>query len=186
MPPSWASASTISTPGKVGSPGKCPEKNASSPVRCHRPRADTPGTTSSISSTNRNGGRCGSTSSGRMGDRLSDGLLELVNAAGLLAVDVTEPAGFLAESAIEERAEDDDRLVGPHLANVFGDVDPVALGHDLVEHDDVRVEGRQFRHHVGGTGEPHHLVTVVAQDAAHQPDHLHVVVDQQDAKTLGG
>ena len=31
MPPSWASASTMSTPGSVGRPGKCPAKNGSSP-----------------------------------------------------------------------------------------------------------------------------------------------------------
>ena len=35
--PSWAMASTISTPGSVGRPGKWPAKNDSSPVR--RPRA---------------------------------------------------------------------------------------------------------------------------------------------------
>ena len=38
MAPTWASASTISTPGSVGRPGKWPAKNASSPVSCQRPR----------------------------------------------------------------------------------------------------------------------------------------------------
>src|SRR5687768_12062683 len=54
----------MSTPGRVGRPGKWPAKNASSPVRCQRPMADCPGTTSTSSSTNRNGGRCGRTSAG--------------------------------------------------------------------------------------------------------------------------
>ena len=65
MPPSWASDSTISTPGRVGRPGKCPAKKSSSPRRCHRPRARCPGSSSVTSSTSRNGGRCGNTSSGR-------------------------------------------------------------------------------------------------------------------------
>src|SRR5438132_5250397 len=119
MPPSCASASTINTPGSVGRPGKCPAKKASSPVRCQRPRADTPGTTSSISSTNRNGGRWGRTSSGRTRDRLSDRILELIDAAGLLAVHVAEAACLLAETSVEQRAEDDDRLVGSNLADVL-------------------------------------------------------------------
>src|SRR3546814_15490729 len=54
----------MSTPGSVGRPGKWPPKNASSPVRCQRPVAETPGSTSTSSSTNRNGGRCGRTSDG--------------------------------------------------------------------------------------------------------------------------
>src|SRR3546814_11383810 len=54
----------MSTPGSVGRPGKWPPKNASSPVRCQRPVAETPGSTSTSSSTNRNGGRCGRTPDG--------------------------------------------------------------------------------------------------------------------------
>src|SRR6516165_6947906 len=64
MPPSCASDSTIRTPGNVGRPGKWPEKKGSSPVSAHWPRAETPGSTSVTSETNRNGGRCGRTSAG--------------------------------------------------------------------------------------------------------------------------
>src|SRR4051794_13610758 len=125
MPPTCASASTISTPGSVGRPGKWPAKNASSPVRCHRPRAERPGTTSSISSTKRNGGRWGKTSSGRTRERLLDGVFELIDAARLLAVHVAETGRLLVQPAIEQRAEDDDRLIRPHLTDVLSDVESV-------------------------------------------------------------
>src|ERR1700683_5170859 len=64
MPPSCASDSTMSTPGTVGRPGKCPAKKGSSPDRCQWPRAETPGSTAVTSETKRNGGRCGRTSAG--------------------------------------------------------------------------------------------------------------------------
>src|SRR5277367_5080952 len=64
MPPSCAIDSTISTPGRVGRPGKWPPKNASSPVSSHVPVAETPGSTAVSSVTKRNGGRCGRTSAG--------------------------------------------------------------------------------------------------------------------------
>ena len=70
MPPSWARASTMSTPGRVGRPGKCPAKKASSPVSCQRPMAATPGSTETISLTNRNGGRWGRRSAGSTGRTL--------------------------------------------------------------------------------------------------------------------
>src|SRR4051794_38999143 len=129
MPPSWARASTMSTPGNVGRPGKWPVKNASSPVRCHRPRADTPGTTSSTSSTKRNGGRWGRTSSGRTVERLLDRLFQPLEAERLLAVDQPHPLDLLAEAAVEQRAEDHDRLCGAVLPDLLGHVEAVPLGH---------------------------------------------------------
>ena len=80
MPPSWAIASTMSTPGRVGRPGKCPLKNGSAPVNLHTPLALRPGSTEVTSSTKRNGGRWGRTSSGLGSlDRPSDPLAEPLN-----------------------------------------------------------------------------------------------------------
>ena len=55
--PTWAMASHIKTPGKVGRPGKCPGKNHSSPRSFHRPVALLAITSSSMTSTNKNGAR---------------------------------------------------------------------------------------------------------------------------------
>ena len=41
--PTWATASSIKTPGVVGRPGKCPGKNHSSPVSVQSPLARSPG-----------------------------------------------------------------------------------------------------------------------------------------------
>ena len=55
--PHWASASTIFTPGMIGFPGKWPAQSSS--VTVFRAATRSPGTSSSTSSTSRNGGRCG-------------------------------------------------------------------------------------------------------------------------------
>ena len=70
IPPSWAMASTMSTPGNVGRPGKWPAKKGSSPVSLHTPLALLPGSMAVTSSTNKKGGRCGSTCAG-LGQRLA-------------------------------------------------------------------------------------------------------------------
>ena len=61
-PPVCASSSISTIAGTTGSPGKCPWKYQSSGRATRRPRADSPGTRSAISSTSRIGGRCGSRS----------------------------------------------------------------------------------------------------------------------------
>src|SRR5688572_15297017 len=108
MAPTWASASTISTPGSVGRPGKWPAKNASSPDSRQRPWADSPGTTSSSSSTNRNGGRCGRTSigAGRSATRLAAEGLEQVG-WGVLRADLRPRLLDLALLVDQERGPDD-------------------------------------------------------------------------------
>src|SRR5450756_313754 len=58
----WASASTMSTPGITGLPGKCPANQKSSSRNVRAATQRTPGSSSSTSSTSRNGGRCGSSS----------------------------------------------------------------------------------------------------------------------------
>src|SRR5205823_1159298 len=60
MAPAWASASSWITPGRTGLPGKWPARNASSPVTRYRADTDSPGSMAATESTNRNGGRCGS------------------------------------------------------------------------------------------------------------------------------
>src|SRR3954452_21484894 len=90
-------ASHIRTPGSVGRPGKCPAKNHSSPVRCQRPVAPTPGSMATISSTNRNGGRCGRIEAGsgrslisalQCGEELERGVLRADLVPDLLQVAV--------------------------------------------------------------------------------------------------
>src|SRR5258708_32847256 len=59
IPPICASASTMSTPGMMGRPGKCPW-NHGSPIVTHLcPTMRSPGTTSITRSTSTNGQRCG-------------------------------------------------------------------------------------------------------------------------------
>ena len=95
MPPSWASDSTISTPGSVGRPGKWPAKNSSSPVSCQWPRAETPGSTAVTSVTKRNGRpvRQDVGGSGQHGHRS----VPILTAARALAAFLA--AAFLAASA---------------------------------------------------------------------------------------
>src|SRR5580658_918117 len=105
MPPSCASDSTMSTPGTVGRPGKCPAKKGSSPERCQWPRAETPGSTAVTSETKRNGGRCGRTSAG-FGSIRSDDIerqerraLAAFLAGAFLALTAFLAAVFLATAA---------------------------------------------------------------------------------------
>src|SRR6266851_7809632 len=130
-PPSCAIASTMSTPGSVGRPGKWPAKNGSSPVRCHDPRALTPGSTSSMVSIRRKGGRCGRTSSGRM--ELT-ALLPVEGAQevrrGVLGRDLVPGLGDLGLGVYQEGRADD-----PHvLPAVHAALPPysVGLGHCVV------------------------------------------------------
>src|SRR5262249_27111051 len=137
----------------------------------------------------------GSTSSGRMPSTygsvsvgsvvgLPDAGLEAFNAVGLLAVHVPSPAGLLPEPPVEQRAEDDDRLAGALLADLFGHFEAFPVRHYLVEHDDVRVEVVELGQRVIRRGHADDVVPVVGEDALDERDHLRVVLDEQHPEMI--
>ena len=75
--PACANASSCSTPGNIGLPGKCPGRNNSSPRTRYRAVTDVPCSSASTASTKRNGGRCG-----RSATSLSDWAVTLREATG--------------------------------------------------------------------------------------------------------
>src|SRR6187399_3775665 len=167
MAPTWASASTISTPGRVGRPGKCPAKNASSPVRCQRPAADRPGTTSTSSSTNRNGGRCGRTSTGA--GRSGNGLEQV--GRGVLRADLRPGLLDLPLLVHEERGADDPQvLLAVHRLLTPGAVrlgDGVVLVGEQWEPEPVLLVEFGLLGGLVGADAEHGRVADVAEDVAH-------------------
>ena len=74
----WASASVTSTPGMMARPGKWPANCGSSGRSVRSAMMSLCGSSFITRSTNRNGGRCGST--GRMSSRANSGLLVMAQA----------------------------------------------------------------------------------------------------------
>jgi hypothetical protein len=80
------------------------------------------------------------------------------------------------------RGEHDCRHVGPG-ARLAQHLEAVDAGHDQIEHDHLRLEGRDADERVCPILGQRDVVAVTAQRGAQRPPDLRLVIDHQDALT---